>query len=141
MHDTCIPSPSFFLVPYLWLFASNSQQLKLFSISLEGLSDWESTVVILFLKQYCLRTTDKRQKVTKVKQECDESILQNSQYSWNTVNRVALQTPCHNGHLDKTDSSYIPGKNKLQTFNWNKLPLLRTLANEDTTSTSLQCLL
>jgi len=52
---------------------------------------------------------------------------------------VALQTLRHNGHLDKTDSSYIPSKNKLQTFTWNKLPLLRTLANKDTTSMSLQC--
>ena len=30
-------------------------------------------------------------------------------------------------------------KNKLQTFDLNKLPLLRTLANEDTNLRSLQC--
>ena len=54
---------------------------------------------------------------------------------------LPCKTPCHNGHLDKTDSSYIPSKNKLQTFKWNKLPLLLTLTNEDTTLTSLQCLL
>ena len=33
----------------------------------------------------------------------------------------------------------FPGKNKLQTFDLNKLPLLRTLANEDTNLRSLQC--
>ena len=32
------------------------------------------------------------------------------------------------------DSSYIPGKNKLQIFDCNKLPLLRTVMNEDTNS-------
>ena len=33
----------------------------------------------------------------------------------------------------------FPGKNKLQTFDLNKLPLLRTVANEDTNLRSLQC--
>ena len=33
----------------------------------------------------------------------------------------------------------FPGKNKLQTFYVNKLPLLRTVANEDTNLRSLQC--
>ena len=36
------------------------------------------------------------------------------------------------------DSSYTPGKNKLHTIDWNKLPLLQTLANEDTDTRSLQ---
>ena len=34
-------------------------------------------------------------------------------------------SPC--GHPDNTDSSKIPRKNKLQTFDWNELPLLQTL--------------
>ena len=29
---------------------------------------------------------------------------------------LALRTPRYNGHPDNTDSSKIPGKNKLQTF-------------------------
>ena len=33
----------------------------------------------------------------------------------------------------------FPGKNKLQTFDLNKLPLLRTLAYEDTNLRPLQC--
>ena len=33
----------------------------------------------------------------------------------------------------------FPGKNKLQTFDLNKLPLLQTVANEDTNLRSLQC--
>ena len=33
----------------------------------------------------------------------------------------------------------FPGRNKLQTFDLNKLPLLRTLANEETNLRSLQC--
>ena len=33
----------------------------------------------------------------------------------------------------------FPGKNKLHTFYVNKLPLLRTVANEDTNLRSLQC--
>ena len=33
----------------------------------------------------------------------------------------------------------LPGKNELQTFDLNKLPLLRTLANEDPNLRSLQC--
>ena len=33
----------------------------------------------------------------------------------------------------------FPGRNKLQTFDLNKFPLLRTLANEDTNFRSLQC--
>ena len=41
-------------------------------------------------------------------------------------------TPANN-----TDSSLIPSKNILEMFDWNKLPLLRTLANEDTNSRSL----
>ena len=50
----------------------------------------------------------------------------------------ALRTPRYNGHPDNTDSSQIPGKNKLQTFDWNKLlPLLWTLVSEDTNSRSL----
>ena len=35
-------------------------------------------------------------------------------------------------------SSEIPGKNKLQNFDWNRLLLLRTLTNEDTNSRCLQ---
>ena len=87
--------------------------------------------------------TDDRQKTKGHKSQTRMQWI----YTAKTVNTrgiqstVALQTPCHTGHLDKTDSSYIPGKNKLQTFKWNKLPLLRTLTNEDTTLTSLQCLL
>ena len=41
---------------------------------------------------------------------------------------LALRTPRYNGHPDNTDSSKIPGKNKLQTFHLNNFPLLRTLA-------------
>ena len=37
------------------------------------------------------------------------------------------------------DSSLIPGKNVLEMFDWNKLPLLQILTNEDTNSRSLQC--
>ena len=33
----------------------------------------------------------------------------------------------------------FPGKNKLQTFDLSKLPLLQTVANEDTNLRSLQC--
>ena len=40
-----IPSPSICLFPYFWLFTSNSQKLEIFSISLEGSSYWELTVV------------------------------------------------------------------------------------------------
>ena len=36
----------------------------------------------------------------------------------------SLRTPRYYGHPDNTDS----GKNKLETFDWNKFPLLRTLA-------------
>ena len=39
--------------------------------------------------------------------------------NWRTL---TLRTPRYNGHPDNTDSSKIPGKNKLQTFDWNKLP-------------------
>ena len=35
---------------------------------------------------------------------------------------------------DNTDSSLIPGKFELQMFDWNILPLLQALANEDTNS-------
>ena len=48
-----------------------------------------------------------------------------------------------NSHL--ADASIIqtaakfPGKNELQTFDLNKLPLLQTVANEDTNLRSLQC--
>ena len=52
---------------------------------------------------------------------------------------LALRTPRYSGHPDKTDSGKIPGKNKLQTFDWNKLPLIRTLADEDTNLRSIQC--
>ena len=52
---------------------------------------------------------------------------------------LALRTTRYNGHPDNIDSSWIPGKNKLLTFVWNKVQLLRTLANEDTNSRSLQC--
>ena len=45
-----------------------------------------------------------------------------------------MRTPRYNGHPDITDSSQIPGKNKLQMFDWNKLAILRTLASEDTNS-------
>ena len=47
--------------------------------------------------------------------------------------------PRYNRHPDKTDSSKIPCKNILQTFDWNELSLLRILANEDTNSRSLRC--
>ena len=33
-----------------------------------------------------------------------------------TVNSRLVDTPLLNGHNDNTDGSYIPGKNKLQTF-------------------------
>ena len=33
----------------------------------------------------------------------------------------------------------FPGKNELQTFDLNKLPLLQTVANKDTNLRSLQC--
>ena len=45
-------------------------------------------------------------------------------------------SPC--GHPAVTDTP-VPGINKLQTYDWNVLSLLRTLANEDTNSRSLQC--
>ena len=45
-------------------------------------------------------------------------------------------SPC--GHPAITNTP-VPGKNKLQTFDWNKLSLLRTLASEDTNSRCLQC--
>ena len=35
---------------------------------------------------------------------------------------------------DNTDSGLIPGKTELQMYDWNILPLLQTLANEDTNS-------
>ena len=35
---------------------------------------------------------------------------------------------------DNTDSSLIPGKIELPMFDWNILPLLQALANEDTNS-------
>ena len=47
--------------------------------------------------------------------------------------------PAINRHPDNMDSSYIPGKNKLHTIDWNKFPLLQTLANEDVDSSSLLC--
>ena len=56
--------------------------------------------------------------------------------NWRTI---ALRTPRYNGHPDNTDSSKIPGNNKLQTFDWNKLPQVPSLANEDTDPRSLQC--
>ena len=52
-----------------------------------------------------------------------------------TVNSRLANTP-----IIRTAAKF-PGKNKLQTFDLNKLPLLRTLANEDTNLRSLQCLL
>ena len=45
-------------------------------------------------------------------------------------------SPCR--HLTIMDTPII-SKNKLQTFDWNKLPVLQTLANEDTNLRSLQC--
>ena len=49
-------------------------------------------------------------------------------YMWNCfLDEYSRLSPC--GHSE----------NKLQMFDWNKLPLLRTLANEDTNSRSLQC--
>ena len=54
---------------------------------------------------------------------------------------LALWTPRYNGHRDNTECSKYPSRDKLQTFEWNKLPLLRTLAKEDTNLRSLQCLL
>ena len=48
-------------------------------------------------------------------------------------------------HLAMTDIPVIrkaaksQAKNKLQTFDWHKLPLLRTLADKDKNSRSLQC--
>ena len=44
-----------------------------------------------------------------------------------------VQTPHYNEHPNNMDSSYFPGKNKLQMFDGNKLPLLQN--NEDTKST------
>ena len=43
----CLFPLSICLFPYFWLFASNSQELELFSISLEGSSYRKSTVVIV----------------------------------------------------------------------------------------------
>ena len=40
---------------------------------------------------------------------------------------LALRILRHHGHLNKTDSGKFPSGNKLQTFDWNKLPLMRTL--------------
>ena len=41
------------------------------------------------------------------------------------------------GHPNNTDNSEIPCKNILQMFDWNRLPLLRTLAKEEADSRSL----
>ena len=51
-------------------------------------------------------------------------------------------SPC--GHLAITDTTIIrtaakPQAKKVQMFGWNRLPLLRTLANEDNNSRSPQC--
>ena len=50
-------------------------------------------------------------------------------YTYQLQSNMALRTPRYNRLPDKTDSNQFPGENKLQTFDWNKLPLLRTLAN------------
>ena len=50
-----------------------------------------------------------------------------------TVNSRLANTP-----IIRTAAKF-PGKNKLQTFDLNKFPLLRTLANEDSNLRSLKC--
>ena len=56
----------------------------------------------------------------------------------NGKRRYSQLSPC--GHLAITDTLIIrtaaksPAKNKLQTFNWHKFPLLRTLTVKDTNS-------
>ena len=65
---------------------------------------------------------------------------QKSQFLLGTLLPPLILAACKLGHIspDNTDNSYIPGKNKLDIC-WNKILLLRTLANEDTDSRSLQC--
>ena len=47
---------------------------------------------------------------------------------------LVLWTPRYKGHPDNNGQQLNPRKN---AFDWNKLPLLRTLAHEDTDSRSL----
>ena len=51
-------------------------------------------------------------------------------------------SPCGHPAITDTQIERIapkpPGKNKLQTFDWNKLTLLRTPPKEDSNSRSLQ---
>ena len=50
---------------------------------------------------------------------------------WRVQSILTLRTPRYNGHPNNTDSNQISGKNKVQMFDWNKLPLLWTPAEED----------
>ena len=54
---------------------------------------------------------------------------------------VRKHSPITETPVIRTATIKILGKNKqtLQMFDWNKLPLLGTLTNEDTNSRSLQC--
>ena len=69
MHDTCIPSPSFFYFLIFGYFLQTPNNSNFFSISLEGLSDWESTVVIIYCFYsniaYERQTKDKRSQKSK----------------------------------------------------------------------------
>ena len=71
----------------------------------------------------CLKQNSVKSKIYSIQSFSPNAILQST---------LTLRTPRFNGHPYNTDSSYIPGKNNFQTIDWNKLPLLRTPANEDT---------
>lgn len=70
-----------------------------------------------------------------------------SSASWNVYPLYSQVSPC--GHLAIVDTLIIPTwaansegqKNKIQKFDWNKLPPTQTLPNEYARLRSLQCLL
>ena len=74
----------------------------------------------------CLKQNSVKSKIYSIQSFSPNAILQST---------LILRTPRYNEQPDNTDSSYIPGKNNLQTIDWNKLPLflIRTPAKEDTT--------
>ena len=52
---------------------------------------------------------------------------------------LTLRTPRYYGHTANMDGCKIPIRKFFWTFDWNNLPLLRTLSIEDTNSRSREC--